>query len=448
MAVIDDRPQPGGQIDRQPSPLFEPGDALPKRQYGELLSSLAREFMERPIRYMPDTTVWGVFEDRLVATDNPQHPIIAPERLLIANGAYETPLPFPGWTLPGVMTVGGLQNLLKTQTLVPTGKVFLSGTGPFLYLAADQLAGRGVQITAVADLASRSEWLQWAVRLVRLPSVLREGMGYFIRLYGRRIPVLFRHTVVRALGEDGLRSVVVAATDRDGRPLPGSERELPADILAVNVGFSPSTDLTRMAGCSHHIDPIALNWRPDLDLEHQSSQPGIYAAGDCAGIGFLPQNILEGELVGTEVAYRLGLLAKGEARQRIASIQRKLASYAWYSDLLAEIYAFRPGLLDLMSGATVVCRCEGVSRGAVESSFAPQISIVLDAIKRLSRAGMGQCQGKLCFPTILRMLSGEIPADQLMSQDYRSRPPLKPISMRVLAGLAEAVRSQTRSRPS
>lgn len=446
VVVVDEEPRVGGRIGRSPSPLLPVKPVSRPGPYGDSLHSLVQAFEQLPILHLPKTLVWGIFDDRVVTTDHPNHPLIAAKHLLIANGAYETPVAFPGWTLPGATTVGGLQQLLKTQGLVPGGRVLLSGTGPFLYLAADQLASYGVRLVAVADLASRADWVRWGLRLARLPKLLREGLGYLWRLRRRRIPILYRHAAIRALGDQAVQSVVVAEVDHLGLPVAGSERSVAVDLLAFNAGFTPATDLTHMAGCEHVLDRRTHHWLPVVDDRQRTSRPGIHAAGDCTGIGYLPRNLVEGEIAGTDIAGQLGLLAAGEADQRLARLQRQHAASAWYSVLLAEIYAFQAGRVNWADNSTVVCRCEGVTREAVEESMAAQVSVELDAVKRLSRAGMGQCQGKLCFPTILGLLSRELSAERWKAQDFSARPPLKPISMQALADLAETVRVSDRAR--
>lgn len=437
VVVIDEGPRPGGQIGRATTHRNSASDFFKPGPYDSRLTSLTQSFAEQSLRYLPGTTVWGIFDGRVVATDHRTHTLIESEYLLIANGAYETPVPFPGWTLSGVMTVGGLQQLQKVQRVVPKGRVLLSGTGPFLYLAADQLASAGVEIVAVADSASFPELARWAARLVRLPVLLMEGLGYLTRLRSRGVPLLYRHAVTRTMGEGRVRAAEVTELDDQFQPRPGTERQYSVDVVAVNHGFTPATELTHMAACDHVLDITTHHWLPVLDERQRTTQPWIYAAGDCAGIGYLPRNLLQGELAGTDVAIRLGLIPESEANRRAIRLQRKLRASTWYLELLAEIYSFRPGRVNWADSETIVCRCEGVRREVVEKSMAAQISVELDAVKRLSRAGMGQCQGKLCFPTILGMLSQEMGSRRFQEQDFTARPPLKPIPMQKLADLAE-----------
>jgi len=442
VVVIDEAPRPGGRVGGAPAATAAAGAAVHPGPYDDRLARLTRVYAEQPLTHLAGTTVWGLFDDRLVATDHPEHPLIEAQYLVIASGAYETPLAFPGWTLPGVMTVGGLQQLRKRQGLVPRGRVLLSGTGPFLYLAADQLAADGVEIVAVADSASRADWIRWGLRLARLPALAREGLGYLGRLRRRGIPLLYRRAAVRALGEERVEAAVIARLDNMYQIRAGSELELAVDVLAVNIGFTPATDLTHLAGCQHRLDRRTHHWLPVVDSLQRTSQSGIYAAGDCGGIGYLPKNLLQGELAGTDAALRLDRILETEARERIGRLQRQLRASAWYGQLLSEIYAFHPGRTAWADAGTVICRCEGVTREAIVASMEAQVSVELDAVKRLSRAGMGPCQGKLCFPTILGMLAQELDADRWRAQDYSARPPLKPISMHTLAELAETVQAQ------
>ena len=184
------------------------------------------------------------------------------EALVLATGAYERSVPFPGWTLPGVYTAGGCQVLLKSQAVLPGKRVLVAGTGPLLLVVARQLARAGAQVVAVAEASSYTGLVLTPHLLWGHWGLLREGRGYLRELKKAGIPFLPRHTIIEARGEGQVREAVIARLDHAWRPLPGSERTLEVDTVAMGFGFIPNTELSRMAGCEHYYDARQGGWLP------------------------------------------------------------------------------------------------------------------------------------------------------------------------------------------
>jgi NADPH-dependent 2,4-dienoyl-CoA reductase/sulfur reductase-like enzyme len=431
VTVIGEDHQVGGQIFRQISPPLRFEHSSVDRQNQRVFKRLEKDWAESNVQFLNRAVVWGFFGDNAIAFDNPKRSILKAKRLLISEGAYETPVAFPGWTLPGVMTLGGAQTLLKGQGVVPKGTIVIAGTGPLLYYTASQLLNNGAEVTGLIEASSFAQVAGWTRKLWRAPGVLGKGLKYMAIIKRHRVPIYYNTVVKEAIGGEALEEIACARADKLWKPQPGTEKRLKADILCLNFGFTPSTHLSHMAKCKHICDPQIRGWRPVLGPRFETTQPGIFVGGDCTGIGGVEMAVLEGRIAGTEIARQLGAIRESEAARSLAKVTKSLESHRWYQRFLKRIYAFRPGLLDLMTDRTLVCRCEEVDFKTI-SEFIQNGSHHVEQIKRLSRVGMGRCQGRFCYPTIIGMLAKILPASELESEDFSARLPSKPLPLKVL----------------
>ncbi|MCZ6533067.1 MAG: FAD-dependent oxidoreductase, partial [SAR324 cluster bacterium] len=331
VCVIDEAPAPGGQIYRQPPAAFRvPSGAAGDKDKlrGEALLSRFRE-LPAGIEFMGGTAVLGLFEHKTLALFRAGRTLeIQAEALILATGAWERSVPCPGWTLPGVFTVGGCQIMLKSQHILPGRRVLVAGTGPLLLVLANQLARAGAQVVAVLEassltglaLAPQLLWGHWGL--------LAEGLGHLRALRRAGIPFLQRHTILAARGEGQVSEAVIGRLDRNWAPVPGSERSLEVDALAVGFGFVPNTELTRMALCAHRFDAELGGWVPERGQHMETTQPGIFAAGDGAGVAGAVVAEIEGRLAALGVLERLGKLNGETAQAEARGPQRELRKLA------------------------------------------------------------------------------------------------------------------------
>ncbi len=277
VTLIDAAPRPGGQYFRQPAPGLRTEHARVPRNGRRTWTRLRDALAASPVDVRTDHQVWcveresdGLTVHALTGPEGREPAEVRAAAVLLATGGYETVLPFPGWTLPGVVTAGGAQAMLKGGFVTPGPTAVVAGTGPLLLPVATGLAAAGVRVAALVESTD-------PVRLPRhagaLAGKLPEAAGYAARLLRHRVPVLARHTVVRAHGEDRLTGVTVAALDAHGRVRPGTERLLPCDALAVGHGMLPHTDLAGSLGC--RLDGTAVA----VDAEQRTDVPGVWAAG-------------------------------------------------------------------------------------------------------------------------------------------------------------------------
>ena len=280
--VLDEQTAPGGQIYRNVEAVADGRSSdleLLGRDYARGLD-LVRRFRESGARYWPESTVFeikaggwlGVLRDGAAR-------IIAADEILLACGAMERPVPISGWTLPGVISVGAAQTLLKASNVISAGPTVIAGNGPLIVLVAWQLARAGVKIEAVLRTAPRR---QFRAALPYLPSVafngeLWKGFGWLRELRRLGVRQISDVTMLAAEGEGQLESVRFSRGDDVSR--------IQAETLLLHEGVVPNLQLTRAAGCRHLWDDGQRCWRPETDAFGATSIEGLAVAGDCAGIG-------------------------------------------------------------------------------------------------------------------------------------------------------------------
>ncbi|MGW7608612.1 FAD-dependent oxidoreductase [Streptomyces sp. NPDC054766] len=343
----------------------------------------------------------GPLQERSVA--------VRADAVLLATGGYEKVLPFPGWTLPGVVTAGGAQAMLKGGLVVPGRTAVVAGTGPLLLPVATGLAAAGVEVAALVESVDPRRLLRGAGTLAAQPGKVAEGARYAAQLLRHRVPFIHLHTVVEAHGEERLEAVTVAALDPDGRVRPGTERRIPCDTLAVGHGMIPHTDLAEALGC--RIDGSKV----DVDEEQRTDVPGVWAAGETTGIGGAALSLAEGHLAGRSIAARLsGAEPDVRAATRAVKSRTGMRSFAAALD---AVYAPPAHWSDQITDDTVVCRCEEVTGGRIREAVADLGAGDVRTVKLLTRAGMGWCQGRICEPAVAGLVGCEqTPARRLLAR--------------------------------
>jgi NADPH-dependent 2,4-dienoyl-CoA reductase/sulfur reductase-like enzyme len=431
--LIDEGFDLGGQIYRPPT---SPGRAPSTHPTGERLRSSVRAHTDR-IDVRTNAVVWGIFDGLGVALGTEtRSELLRPRAIVLATGAYEYVSPFPGWTLPGVMTPGAGQILAKTMGVTPGERVLVAGTGPFLLAVAAQLVKLGIRVLAVLEASPRAPWLSLPLHGWRTPGILREGLGYWRALARARVPVRFGRMVVSASGDESLQSVVHAPVDRRWLPDRSRAESEDADALLIGYGFVPRVQLAQVAGCRLELRPSVGGWVPCRDANLETSVPGVFAAGDGAGVAGSLVAAHEGRLAGLAAARRLGAIDERALARARRPIDRELARLAPIRRALDRISLLQPGLASLVDDDTTICRCEEVTwrevRGAMRSGCTHYRSL-----KVVTRVGMGACQGRFCWPSASRLLAGEAGCDLAELGPASARPPVRPVTLGALASLSQ-----------
>jgi D-hydroxyproline dehydrogenase subunit alpha len=307
-------------------------------------------------------------------------------RLVLATGAYDRQIPFPGWDLPGVMTAGGVQALLKGHGVVAGQRVLVAGTGPFLLPLATGLATSGASVVGIHEAASPWAWLREPSALVRNVAKLGEGAGYARVLARHRIPVRTRSVVLAAHGTDAVERITTGGLDRSGRVAPGTERTIAVDVLAVGWGFTPQLELPLALGCATRVD-VDGSLVCEVDDGQRSSVDGVFVAGEACGVGGAALAVVEGGIAGTVAAGTSSVAPR---------LRRSRAALRRFAQAMHRSHPVSRGWVDRLSDDTTVCRCEEVPFGALRSMQRDLDAHDGRSAKMLTRAGMGYCQARTC----------------------------------------------------
>ena len=419
--LIDEAERPGGQIYRQPPPGAE---RSPASLYGlEAKKAVALHAVPGrlgdAIDYRPRTLAWSVSGQRL-DTLGPKGPdALAFDRLVIASGAMDRVLPFPGWTLPGVFTLGGAQIALKAQGVSIGRRVAFVGAGPLLPLVAYQYAKAGAEIAAVLDVTPFSAKLRNASGLLTESGTFAKGLWYTLR---NAVAGLSVRSDIRTIGVEG-EARVRGLWWRDAA---GTRHNVACDAVGASFGLRSETQLADLAGCVFTFDAVTRQWIPQRDMAGRSSVAGVYLAGDGAGIGGADVAELQGERVALAVLEDLG---KRVDPAHTAALDRKLARQACFRNALEGAYPYPAHLLGGIADDEVICRCEGITAGALRAAASERDAHEMNRLKAFTRVGMGRCQGRVCGHAAAEILARTLGKDVASVGRLRGNPPVKPISV-------------------
>lgn len=447
VVVIDEQHDVGGQIFRQAPRTFQsgPSSAFKSYPFGQRLLEQARQTAQ--IEWKFGSTAWGVFQTpehrgiRVGISQINQASLIDGAALLIATGAYDLPVAFPGWTLPGVMSAGGVQTLIKSQFLRPGKRFVLAGSHPLLLLVADLLVESGAEVAEVAIARPRPALAELLSSWRALPGHLklfRQTADALRNLRRHRVPIRFGTLVARATGKQVLEQVVLSDATPAWEPIAGTERTLPADTLVTGYGLLASTELARQAGCATVWSPAQGGWIVSHDERMRTDQPRIFAAGEPAGVAGAEMAAIEGRIAGLQAVLDvrecgpdqriLDALSQEDERRRKASR---------FTDTVLRFFEPRmDALAALATPDTTICRCEEVKAGTVLSFLAdnPHVNDV-NSVKLACRTGMGYCQGRYCQHTVAHLLAATRGKAVGTLGAFTARAPVKPVTAAALASL-------------
>lgn len=427
--ILDEQPRAGGQIYRDVTRATAERGMMLGRDYTEGAALVAA--LDHPrITHLPGAMVWRVDADGSVAYSRSGRGAMARgRRLLLATGALERPMPVPGWTLPGVMTAGAAQILLKGSGIVPEGAV-LAGSGPLLFLVAAQLARAGVPPLALVETQQPGDRLAAARHLPAAlvgARTLAKGAALLAEVRRAGIP--------RFTGATGLRIEGAARAEAVLFRCGGVERRIACRTVLLHHGVVPNTQVTRSLNLAHDWDDAQRSFRPRLDRWGRSSQPRIFVAGDGGGIGGAKAAVLSGRLAALELARDLDVLSAGDRDLAARPFRLRLGLERAVRPFLDRAFPpFAEALLP--DDDTLICRCEEVTAGEIRR-HARLGCRGPNQTKAFSRVGMGPCQGRYCGLTVTEILAAEHGVPQAAIGAYRVRPPLKPVTLAEIASAAE-----------
>lgn len=429
--ILDEGHRLGGQIFRQKPEGFESGIAprytAPSHNAGH---RLIEDVVASKVSVESGVTVWDIAAGQVFAEADGRLLTVDADYILLATGAMDRVLPFPGWTLPGAVTPGAAQVMVRGQMLKPGQRAVVAGTGPLLLPTVTSLLAAGVEIVALLEANRIGGLLGSFPGVVFHAHRLREAMHYAKCFVGAGVKMRFGHAVFSAhAGADGeLRTVAFGRVDRDGRPVHGTEREVQADLLCVGYGLNPMTELAIRLGCEmHHLD-MRGGWLPVHDEDMRTSVARVLVAGEIAGIGGADVAMAEGRLAGRAIAAELGL---AEGRD-LVDLRRQCLKERQAADRLLSAFPVLPGLCDLVQPQTVVCRCEDVTMQTVKRASEVYGSD-LRSIKMATRAGMGPCQARICHRIVGDLLREHCASSELPPPCPSVQVPVKPVLVQTVA---------------
>lgn len=313
------------------------------------------------------TTVIAAMDSRGLLADSPEGALeLRGKKVVLAVGAREVFVPFPGWTLPNVVGAGGLQDLVKSGWPVQGKRVVVAGTGPLLFAVGRTLRGAGAKVVLIAEQAGWKALLRFGLSLpTTAPGKLVEAVGYQARLLG--VPYRPGCWPVSVEGRESVTGVTLRAGNRTWTE--------PCDYLACGFGLAPNLELPALLGCRMQDGFVCV------DECQQTSVQDVYCAGEPTGVGGVDRAVVEGLVAGYAVAGQTD-----RARSLVARRRR-----AWrFTDSMARAFQLRDELRHLATPETVVCRCEDVTYGQLKRHDGWR------AAKLHTRCGMGPCQGRVC----------------------------------------------------
>ncbi|HEY3506876.1 MAG TPA: FAD-dependent oxidoreductase [Actinocatenispora sp.] len=448
--LIDSDVRPGGQYHRQ-LPV-EYGAVHPERAHhdqaeaAELIARLARH---RRVTQRQNVTVWAA-EPRLgggallyLADTSTGRAldigVIAAPRVILATGAYDRVVPFPGWDLPGVYTAGAAQALAKGSRVLVGQRVLVAGTGPFLLPVAAALIDAGAELAGVLEANHTRGWLRRPRAMALAPEKVAEAARYTATLTRHRTRVRAGRAVVAVHGTDRIEAATVAKLTADWSIVPGSERRVDVDAVAVGYGFTPQLDLALALGCATGPGPDGAPVVTADDYQ-QTTVAGVYAAGELTGVGGAVLSAAEGALAGLATALDLGTLGERGHSARAAAWRGVRSRYQRFATALAAVYPVRDGWRGWLSDSTLVCRCEEVPYRRLREAVEQRGATGLRTAKLTTRCGMGMCQGRICGANVAALTAGLAGRDETGVADplaLSTRPIVTPISLAELAAEPE-----------
>ena len=423
--LLDENAGPGGQVWRAiaSTPVTERdhlgADYWAGADLVEAVRSSGAEIIQR-------ATVWSLDRHLEIGVSvGGASAFVKARRVILATGALERPFPIPGWTLPGVMTAGAAQTMLKSSALVPDGRTVIAGQGPLLWLLAAQILRLGGRIDRILDTTERRNYLAalpHAFAFLTSP-YFAKGLA-MMREVRAKVPVVSGVSELAAAGDGQLATVTYVA---------GGRREtIPADLLLLHQGVVPNVNLAMAAGIEHRWDDLQLCWSPVLDHDGNTSVEGIAIAGDGAGIGGAGAAVVRGRIAARAAVEALAPAAAAKLAPMAtfrASLAQAERGRAFLDTLFRPAPQFR-----IPSGDTIVCRCEEVTAKDILDAVAIGATGP-NQLKAYRRTGMGPCQGRLCGLTVTELMAqarGKTPQE---IGYYRLRAPVKPITLAELASV-------------
>ncbi len=436
VTLIDNQSSVGGQYYKQTPVEFSIKESDYHHQQA---NDLFKKLTEANVKILTNALVWGIFSNpktnlwqiTLHGQNCPSR--MEAEKIIIATGAYDRSIPFPGWDLPGVITAGAAQVMVKHQGVLPGKRVVISGTGPLQLAAASNLVEAGAHVLAVLDCNQQllmkgiphvgALWGQWRR--------LQEGFQYARNLIKGKTSYRTGWSVIKVEGDQKVESVTIAKVDPQGNPISSTFKKLVVDCVVVGYGLTPNTDFFRLLDAKMVYSSAEGVFLPERNEWFQTSEKGIYAIGDCAGIGGARQAMLEGKIAAIDIARQLNRKSLSEMNSILFKTKQQLGKERRFAKMLGEVFSIPSGLYSLVQPDTIICRCEQISWSEIQTAISMGAQSVTD-IKNITRSGMGNCQGRTCGSILSQLMAKENKSNPEDGHYLHIRPPVHPIPIEII----------------
>lgn len=427
--LLDEQPNAGGQIYRDVDRAsVSRGDIL-GRDFSDG-RKLTEGLKHDGITHLKAATVWQIEEGGRVAfTQDGRAAMVVGKHILLATGALERPMPLPGWTLPGVMTAGSAQILLK-QSGIACEDAVLVGSGPLLYLVASQMVRAGVPPKALVETQTKQDFLRSLRHFggaLRGWRYLLKGLGLLWTLRRAGVP---RFGAADSISVDGVDHVTGLSFRAGGR-----DHHLTCQTVLLHHGVVPNTQAARSLDIPHRWDAAQSCFAPDCDSWGRSAGGAVFIAGDGARIGGAKVAILTGEIAALAIACDLGKITESERDAAARPLHKACTAERAVRPFLDAAYPSYAAATAPQDD-TIICRCEEVTAGDIRRS-AKTGCLGPNQTKAFVRAGMGPCQGRYCGLAVTQILSQANTLTPDETGYYRIRPPLKPVTLGEIAAMSQ-----------
>jgi NADPH-dependent 2,4-dienoyl-CoA reductase/sulfur reductase-like enzyme len=415
--LLDEASRGGGQIYRQQPANFK---RPPAKLYGleaHKANSIHRalEKLREQLDYRPDTLVWNAESGLLDTLQAGRAKRVEYASVIVATGATDRILPVPGWTLPGVYSLGAAQIALKFQGCAIGERVVFAGNGPLLYLVAYQYAKAGANVVAVLDSSPFNAQVRALPGLLAQPATLAKGLYYRAWLTAHGISVHQGASLSRLDGERRVQSLKW----RNGK----GEHVLDCDAVAFAHGLRSETQLADLLGCEFAWSPLNRAWLPKRDRAGRSGVPGVYLAGDGAGVMGADAAEMAGERAALALLEDMGYLTDS---QRRSQLEQSLERIGDFRQGLERAFAFPDRWAASAPDHLMICRCEEVSAGDIRQVVG-EGHWEINRVKAHCRVGMGRCQGRMCGAAAAEIIAQESGRPIADIGRLRAQAPIKPV---------------------
>jgi len=434
VVLLDERAVAGGQYFKQPAN----DNLLPASLAGDAQIVGGRKLVDRAVRsgvrIVSGAEVWGAFAPaEFGVLDDDGSTVYRPSRTIVATGAYQVGLPVPGWTQAGVMTTGAAQGMFRSYGTVLPGRIVIAGNGPLNLQIASELNEAGADIRLVAESAdpSLAAWAMHGLKMAyQVPRLAIDGIGIFRKLRTARVPLRFGAQVAAIRRSQHGFEVDIGAIGAGGNH---KLETIEADVVCVGYGFQPRNEILRCLGCRHTFDPVLGHLATDRSEECETTTPGVFAVGDCTGLRGAPAALQDGVVAAIAVLRSLDYDVSAQHDAELEQAVRERRRHHAFQSALWSLFAAPRVSARSASEDTVICRCENITLGDVESAVRDGAESI-SGIKQRTRLGMGPCQGRYCAAVAADLLAEHTgqPVDEFSF--FAPRPPLKPVRIEDIVG--------------